>query len=726
MLRLLAVCVAVLLLLYGLKVALLQLVVPMDSQAPLDLLGIGRFSSGPRADRVDADDPLAGAGINSSALREGAAAYRRGDDATAVQRLRDCLSSADEPAGAHAACRTMLGEMHLVGAGVAQNLTEATLLFQAAAEAGDADAQFNLGLLHSTAHAEGDDVYRQEALAVLYMYAASTAGHPGALMAMGYRHQHGYGVPKACTTAARNYIDLAKKVASIYSAGMPQAVELIRLNLNSKDHQTISPSERMFFVQLASNGDLNVAYAIGKRWLLGIEGFGQDYEKAKQYLTLAANGNHPGAQGLLGYMHCLGLGMPRNLNVAYGYFVSASLQGDPLGHNGLGYIYFRGTGIQARNYNLAFRHFNESAVAGSSDGMFNLAGMYLTGTGTSQSFHMAVMFYTQALDRGHTPAAYSLAIMHLNGIGAPRSCDIAVKLLKTVCDRGTWITNKLADAYELGETKPDRAALLFLKLAEAGHEVAQMNAAHLFDAGRSSIFFPGNASAEDARFTEETRQHSRILAQRYYEMSAEQGSASSQLRLGDYAFYGWGVTASFKAEDDDEDADSNDGILSMQANTEVQIRPQAVDYEASLARYRKTAEMTVTGMWMQGFVARGHFNMGFMHQFGLGVPQDLQTAKMYYHRSREVDPGATHAPVTMVLMLLGWHMIFLRLPTWPTLAERLLADVRVHKLALHLAALVVLAAGSAHFSRARRRARPARRSRQDAAPAAPARGGPAT
>ena len=44
-----------------------------------------------------------------------------------------------------------------------------------------------------------DCIYDQ-ALAVLYLYAASTGGHPGALMAMGYRHLHGYGVPQAMDT----------------------------------------------------------------------------------------------------------------------------------------------------------------------------------------------------------------------------------------------------------------------------------------------------------------------------------------------------------------------------------------------------------------------------------------------------------------------------------------------------------------------------------------------
>lgn len=46
---------------------------------------------------------------------------------------------------------------------------------------------------------------------------------------------------QACTTAALNYIDVAKGVASIYSSGMPQAVELVRLNLPEKDRKVLFP-----------------------------------------------------------------------------------------------------------------------------------------------------------------------------------------------------------------------------------------------------------------------------------------------------------------------------------------------------------------------------------------------------------------------------------------------------------------------------------------------------
>ncbi|CAE7157117.1 SEL1L [Symbiodinium pilosum] len=636
-----------------------------------------------------------------------------------------------------AACKTSLGELHWVGAGVPRNLTRARELFEEAAAIGEPDAQYNLAILYASMAESSDDLRRNEALAVLHLYAASTAGHPGALMAMGYRHLHGYGVPQACTTAALNYIDVAKGIASIFSSGMPQAVELVRLNLPQKDRKVMSSSELNLFVQIATSGDSAVAAAIGKRYLLGIEGFKQDYQKAKQYLKMAANRQHSGALALLGYMYCLGLGTPQNLETAYAYFVTAASSNDPLGHNGLGYIYFRGTNAQARNLRLAFKHFNESAFGGSSDGMFNLASMYLTGSGTEQSFQKAVLYYTQALDRGHTPAAYSLAVMHLNGIGTVRDCDIAVKLLKKVCERGEWVSSKLVSAYDFSEKQPDRAALMFLKLAEAGHEVSQMNVAHLFDHGQASLLSPEAPSADhpparhDDFFWETSpRLQNQNVAQRFYELSAEQGSASSELRLGDYAYYGWGMSARFTeaplpSESEQVEAarpESSDGegwddfpLPSIYTNDKVELHPQAVDYEEALARYRKTADMTVTGEWMQSFVARASFNLGFMHQFGIGIVQDLNMAKQHYFRCREVDPSGLHAPVTMALAALAAHVLYLRLPSQEETIKRLSADLRLHLLLLHIVAVIVLMWLHCILS-SRRRSVPQRPRRQDQAP----------
>lgn len=695
---------------YCTKILLLHVAVPAGSMLGVD----------------DEDLELtARSGRNASDWMALARSLNPDNDQAVLSQLLTCVEGQGTE---RAACQTVLAEMHLVGASVPQDFRNASELLQKAADDGDVDAQYNLAMLYTASIESGQDPRRQEALAVLHLYAASTAGHPGALMAMGYRHMHGYGVPKACTTAALNYIEVAKKIAGVYSAGMPQAVELIRLNLHQKDRKAISSSEMNLFVQIASNGDTTVAAAIGKRYLLGIEGFRQDYHKAKRYLRLAADRNHPNALALLGYMYSLGLGTTQNLDMAYSYFVSASAQHDPLGNNGLGYIYFRGTTQVSRNLKLAFKHFNESAYGGNSDGMFNLASMYLTGTGVDQSFQKAVLWYTQALDRGHTPAAYSLAVMHLNGIGTVRNCDIAVNLLKKVCERGEWVTSKLVDAYEYGENYPDRAAFLFLKLAEAGHEVAQMNVAHLLDSGGSFLLYRGDERSGVGP-TDDMRQHSRTVAQRYYEMSAEQGSASSELRLGDYAYYGWGITARYKDEwnTTDPDPEDDDSFPAMFASSEpeLEVRPQVVDYEASLARYRRTAETPVTGEWMQAFVARGSFNLGYMHQFGLGVSQDLHLAKRHYQRCQEVDPAGVHAPVSIVLFSLSVQMYLLQLPPLDVFMSRLSSDLRVHILMLHIIALVLLLIVRVSFSgpraRARLRARPAlsQRSQPDSIPSAP-------
>merc|ERR1719512_388707 len=139
---------------------------------------------------------------------------------------------------------------------------------------------------------EAGDLRRNEALSILYLYAASVGGHPGALMAMGFRHAHGYGVPKACGTAALNYIEVARRIADVYSAGMPQAVELVRLGVDGRDKKPMSASEVSLFVEIAASGDASVAAAVGKRYLLGIEGFGQSYSRAAQYLQTAADKNH--------------------------------------------------------------------------------------------------------------------------------------------------------------------------------------------------------------------------------------------------------------------------------------------------------------------------------------------------------------------------------------------------------------------------------------------------
>ena len=173
-------------------------------------------------------------------------------------------------------CINRVGELTLVGLLFDKDFSTACELFVDAASEGNPDAQYNLGILLASI-VENDPHYAilhrsiirkqgilgrnrtddgasssssrasTEALSILYLYAASTAGHPGALMALAHKHETGAGVPKLCSTAALNYIEVAKGITEIYSSGMPQAVELIRLNLDYKKVVIRNSILRFFF-----------------------------------------------------------------------------------------------------------------------------------------------------------------------------------------------------------------------------------------------------------------------------------------------------------------------------------------------------------------------------------------------------------------------------------------------------------------------------------------------
>ncbi|CAE7669945.1 SECA1 [Symbiodinium pilosum] len=154
------------------------------------------------------------------------------------------------------------------------------------AELGDPDSQYALGVLYANLLEESSlELQKNEA--------------------MGYRHSQGLGTPRACGTAALNYIEVARRVAQVYSSGMPKAVELVRLGVDNRDRQMSRP-EMAVFVEIAASGDANVAAAVGKRYLLGLEGFHQNYERAAGHLTTAAQplGNQKRGITAINTMQC--------------------------------------------------------------------------------------------------------------------------------------------------------------------------------------------------------------------------------------------------------------------------------------------------------------------------------------------------------------------------------------------------------------------------------------
>jgi len=97
----------------------------------------------------------------------------------------------------------------------------------------------------------------------------------------------------------------------------------------------------------------------------------------------------------------------------------------------------------------------------------------------------------------------------------------------------------------------------------------------------------------------------------YWSRAAAQGYSAARVRLGDYYYYGWGT---------------------------------GVDYEMAASHYRIASE--------QQNNAQAMFNLGYMHELGLGMRQDIHLAKRFYDLAAETSVDAK-IPVALALAKLA-------------------------------------------------------------------------
>uniref|UniRef100_A0A8B9HD63 SEL1L adaptor subunit of ERAD E3 ubiquitin ligase n=1 Tax=Astyanax mexicanus TaxID=7994 RepID=A0A8B9HD63_ASTMX len=413
----------------------------------------------------------------------------------------------------------------------------------------------------------------------------------------GYRYWGGVGVPQSCESALTHYRMVANHVASDVSLTGGSAVQRIRL-LDELENPG-SPSGMLeedliqYYQFLAEKGDVQAQVGLGQLHLHGGRGVEQNHQRAYEYFNQAANAGNTHAMAFLGKMYSEGSEfLPQNNDTALHYFKKASEQGNPVGQSGLGMAYLYGRGVPV-NYDLALKYFQKAAEQGWVDGQLQLGTMYYNGIGVKRDYKQALKFFNLASQAGHILAFYNLAQMHATGTGVMRSCHTAVELFKNVCERGRW-SERLMGAYgSFKDGDMDSALVQYLLLAEQGYEVAQSNVAFILD--QSKLL--------------ENETYPRALL--HWTRAAAQGYTVARIKLGDYHFYGYGTD---------------------------------VDYETAVIHYRLASE--------QQHSAQAMFNLGYMHEKGLGIKQDIHLAKRFYDMAAEASPDA-QVPVFLALCKLG-------------------------------------------------------------------------
>ena len=209
--------------------------------------------------------------------------------------------------------------------------------------------------------------------------------------------------------------------------------------------------------------DASVAAELGDTWMMGA-----DADPLKVALFRAANdkGVARAAYGL-GYMHLGGFGVPRDLAKAFEHLSAAADAGLPEAQFHLGGLYARGV-------------FGKDAPT-----RIDAQTGETTYAPPKRRDHAKAFYnFNLAAAQGHATATYNLAIMQLSGaLGLPQTCKSACLLLKGLAERGAWAGGVEEARAALAAGRKRAGLVKYMKVAEAGVEVAQANAAYVLERG---------------------------------------------------------------------------------------------------------------------------------------------------------------------------------------------------------------------------------------------------
>jgi uncharacterized protein len=185
---------------------------------------------------------------------------------------------------------------------------------RAAAEVGDAKAQFILGSLYSNGELGAPDV----AQALAWFRRAAEQGHVGAQFKLGTMYELGQGAPQ-------DYVQAAA-----------------------------------WYRKAADQGDASAQSNLGVMYNNG-QGVPQDYVQAAAWYRKAADQGDASAQHNLGVMYYIGQGVPQDYVQAVAWYRKAADQGDASAQYNLGVMYSRGQGVP-QNFVQAHKWYNLSAA----------------------------------------------------------------------------------------------------------------------------------------------------------------------------------------------------------------------------------------------------------------------------------------------------------------------------------------------------------------------------
>lgn len=516
---------------------------------------------------------------------------------------------------------------------------------------GNSTAQYMLGVYYSTGL--GNVVPADQAKALLYYNFAAAQGDLRAEMALGYRHHAGIGAIKNCNRAVESYRTVAQKAMEWYESGplggmswvsqswriadetggifgegasaSSSGINAFRPSVHSDANAAIG--DVIEYLDLMSQkGDYKAAFNLGRIWYEGQRGLDQNLDLARKYFFLVVSkywgrdgsvlqNQKPGvdkvakkAAGYIGRMYSRGEGVPLSIDKARAWWERGHKHGgDAQSQYGLALLLIHGLG-GAKDVRRGMSLLEKAAEQDYAPAQVEMGVLYLD-QGGMEDLRVANNYFELAARYWHIASHYYLAEMAYHGVGREQNCAIALNYYKNVAERAEPVVSSWADANEAYESGDHELAFLeYLLAAEQGFERAQTNVAFMLDTARSSLPFVDALKIDNKKVGGLLDNPGLALV--HWTRSSRQSYVDSLVKSGDYYYYGIGT-----------DRDINKAV------------------------------QCYTGASEHAQSAQALYNLGWMHENGVGLKQDFHLAKRYYDHALAVNKEA-YLPVKLSLLKL--------------------------------------------------------------------------
>ena len=363
-------------------------------------------------------------------------------------------------------------------------IEEAKELYKKAADAGQASALSNLGLLKL---ATGEDVKASVAL----IENAANAGNARARITMGEMYLEGVGVAKDPEMAVR-WLQRAQEAEPSEASFL-----LARIQEGANNHEAALEG----FRKSAMNQYLPAMMYLGNKLLTG-QGVKADLEEARKWFTKAVENGAPQAKVNLGVIAETEAVIEKSkgesadqakvtegLKKALALYNEAAELKVPDAYNKIGFFYENALGV-AKDEAKAAGQYKLGADAGQASSLYRLALMNEEGRGVKEKNESEALnlFYTAA--KGGFPAAQlALGERYRAGKSSLQKDPVAAQAwFERAAQAGDVSAQlQLANMYERGEAGPQNfkaASELYLEAAKKNSPVAMYQLADMLEKGR--------------------------------------------------------------------------------------------------------------------------------------------------------------------------------------------------------------------------------------------------